>query len=164
MWKDKGNAGNDGCRQQGPYLTLSNVVKSRKGRQYKILYKCYRKTRRMKSSFGLYFLPGKGMSVMAGKYLTLQDRKTVAKMYRKEPRVLDIAIKIGSSCDHLRGAAPGRGQAQQHRRAGGQDRQVHRPQRQRQVHGGHFCSPRRDRLGQPSKLAAHKNHAIQRMA
>lgn len=49
----------------------------------------------MKSSFGLYFLPGKGVSVMAGKYLTLQDRKTIAKMYREEARVLDIAIKIG---------------------------------------------------------------------
>lgn len=32
---------------------------------------------------------------MAGKYLTLQDRKTIAKMYREEARVLDIAIKIG---------------------------------------------------------------------
>ena len=32
---------------------------------------------------------------MAGKYLTLQDRKTIAKMYREEARVLDIALKIG---------------------------------------------------------------------
>lgn len=32
---------------------------------------------------------------MAGKYLTLQDRKTIAKLYRQEARVLDIANKVG---------------------------------------------------------------------
>lgn len=32
---------------------------------------------------------------MAGKYLTLQDRKTIAKLYRQEARVLDIANKGG---------------------------------------------------------------------
>ena len=68
---------------------------SRKNFKFSKKCRCYRKTRRMKSSFGLNFLPGKGVSVMAGKYLTLQDRKTIAKMYREEARVLDIAIKIG---------------------------------------------------------------------
>lgn len=32
---------------------------------------------------------------MAGKYLTLQDRKLIAKLHREEVRVLDIANKIG---------------------------------------------------------------------
>lgn len=32
---------------------------------------------------------------MSGKYLTLQDRKTIAKLYRQEARVLDIANKVG---------------------------------------------------------------------
>ena len=32
-----------------------------------------------------------------------------------------------------------RGHAEQHRRAGGKDRQVYRPQRQRQVHRGYPC-------------------------
>lgn len=57
--------------------------------------KCYRKTRRMKQSFGLYFFPGKGVRVMACKYLDFQDRKKIAKMYQEEARVLDIAYKIG---------------------------------------------------------------------
>ena len=49
----------------------------------------------MKQSFGLYFFPGKGVRVMACKYLDFQDRKKIAKMYQEEARVLDIAYKIG---------------------------------------------------------------------
>ena len=63
--------------------------------KFNIIRKCYRKTRRMKQSFGLYFFPGKGVRVMACKYLDFQDRKKIAKMYQEEARVLDIAYKIG---------------------------------------------------------------------
>ena len=49
----------------------------------------------MKQSFGLYFFPGKGVRVMACKYLDFQYRKKIAKMYQEEARVLDIAYKIG---------------------------------------------------------------------
>lgn len=82
-------------REHACYYTKMAQNVNRKMKKIWKERKCYRKTRRMKQSFGLYFFPGKGVRVMACKYLDFQDRKKIAKMYQEEARVLDIAYKIG---------------------------------------------------------------------
>lgn len=89
---------------------------------------------------------------MTGKYLTLKDRRIIARMYGEEARVLDIANKIGchpaTIYEELRRGDTGRLDAHQRREYNPElaQRRVQEAIRRRgnRKHTDHLTSQRRD--------------------